>query len=360
MVGMRIGATNSLHDVAGLRVGHADRSDEGWLTGTTLVLAPAGGATSGVDVRGGGPGTRETDLLDPRNMVERVHAIVLTGGSAYGLASADGVMHALEADGIGFPVGDGLVPIVPAAVIFDLGRGGDFAARPDATFGADAYAAALAADPTAPVATGCVGAGTGAKAGGLKGGVGSASAVLDDGTTVAALAVVNAAGSAVDPSTGELYAARFGLEGEFASLLRPAPAELEEARARGDESAQFPTSYAMATTIGVVATDVSLTKAQCQKLAGIAHDGMARAISPVHTMFDGDTVFALATGDRNPPDPIGFHDVLMAASDAFTRAIGHALLDATSTMTASHGLLRCYWDAFPSAVDERMDERERR
>ncbi|HVL85738.1 MAG TPA: P1 family peptidase, partial [Pseudonocardia sp.] len=174
---MRAGPENALTDVAGLRVGHAEVP--GGLSGTTVVLAPPGGAVGGVDVRGAAPGTRETDLLDPRNTVPRVHAVVLTGGSAYGLAAVDGVMAWLEERDVGFPVPGGVVPIVPAAVLFDLGRSGSFTARPDASTGAAACAAAVAG----PVARGGVGAGTGALAGGLRGGVGTASAVLDDGAT---------------------------------------------------------------------------------------------------------------------------------------------------------------------------------
>jgi putative pantetheine hydrolase len=201
---IRTGPTNGLTDVRGLRVGHSTRIGDGWLSGVTVVLAPEGGAVAGVDVRGGGPGTRETDVLDPRNGVDRVHAIVLAGGSAFGLSAACGVTERLAADKVGFPVGPEpgeVVPIVPAAVVFDLGRGGRFEARPDAALGAEAYEAALAG--AGPVPQGVVGAGTGAVAGGLKGGVGTASAVLEDGTVVAALAVVNAAGSTVDTNTGE-------------------------------------------------------------------------------------------------------------------------------------------------------------
>ena len=197
------GPTNSLTDVDGIRVGHAQRVGDGWLTGTTVVLAPPHGAVGGVDVRGGGPGTRETDLLDPRNLVERVHAVVLSGGSAFGLAAADGVMGRLARDGVGFPMGGpgDVVPIVPGAVIFDLGRGGVFANRPGPAMGESAYDAATAAAPApGSPGQGCVGAGTGAVAGGLKGGVGTASAVLSDGSTIAALVVVNALGSSVDPA----------------------------------------------------------------------------------------------------------------------------------------------------------------
>ncbi len=312
-------SSNTLTDVPGVLVGHHDRQDEGWLTGTTVVRFVGDGAVAGVDVRGGGPGTRETDLLDPRNMVQRVHAIVLTGGSAFGLAAADGVMQALAAEGVGLPVPTGgttvPVPIVPAAVIFDLGRGGDPTHRPDASFGA----AALAAASDGPVALGNVGAGTGAKVGGLKGGIGSASVTLDDGTTVAALVVVNAIGSAVDPTSGELYAVRFGLPDEFA------PSVVDRS---GRKSDHIPNSPGTATTLAVIATDATLTKAQCQKLAGIGHDGMARALNPVHTMFDGDTVFAASTTRRPAPDDLGFHLLLTAAADCVTRAIGHAVLAA--------------------------------
>jgi L-aminopeptidase/D-esterase-like protein len=350
MIVLQPGPTNSLTDVAGIRVGHADRRGDGWLSGTTVVLAPDGGAVAGVDVRGGGPGTRETDVLDPRNLVERVHAITLSGGSAFGLAAADGVMQRLFEAGVGYPMGGQgeVVPIVPGAVIFDLGRGGDFAKRPGAAMGEEAYEGALSST-AGPVPTGVVGAGTGAIAGGLKGAVGSASVVLAGGTTVAALVVVNALGSCVDPLTGELYAARFGLPGEFTDLLVPDAAEVAAARAAAD-AALSPGGprYALATTLGVVVTDAILTKAQCAKVSGIAHDGMARGIRPVHTMFDGDTVFTLATGDRGAPDPPAFHQLLDAAGDCFTRAIGRAMLAAHSVQTPA-GQWRSYRDAFPSA-----------
>lgn len=351
--GLVPGPSNGLTDVPGLRVGHATRAGDGWLTGVTVVLPPDGGAVAGVDVRGGGPGTRETDVLDPRNLVERVHAVVLSGGSAYGLAAASGVMDRLAERQVGFPVGPEagqVVPIVPAAVIFDLGRG-DFAARPDAALGAEAHDAALTG--TGPVRQGVVGAGTGAVAGGLKGGVGTASTVLPDGTVVGALAVVNAAGSTVDLRTGELHAVRLGLPGEFAHVRRPDPGDLAAAR-EAAERADRPLGRApvLATTLGVVATDAALTKAQCTKLAGIAHDGMARAIDPVHTMVDGDTVFALSTGGRPAPDAFGVHDLLDAAGACFARAVAHAMLSATSVQvpgTPGRGW-RSYRDAFPSAV----------
>jgi len=350
MTDLHPGPYNSVTDVAGIRVGHADRRVDGWLSGTTVVLAPEEGAVAGVDVRGGGPGTRETDVLDPRNLVERVHAITLSGGSAFGLASADGVMRRLYEAGVGYPVGGPgeVVPIVPAAVIFDLGRGGDFARRPGASMGEEAYDAAVSGS-TGPAPVGLVGAGTGAAAGGLKGAVGSASVVLADGTTVAALVVVNSFGSCVDPLTGELYAARFGLPGEFAGLSVPDLDEVAAARAAAAVATRPGGQRgALATTIGVVATDATLTKAQCAKVSGIAHDGMARGIRPVHTMFDGDTVFTMATGDRAAPDPLAFHAVLDAAGDCFTRAIGRAMLAAESVETPA-GRWRSYREAFPSA-----------
>ncbi|MDO5712439.1 MAG: P1 family peptidase, partial [Micrococcales bacterium] len=239
-VSVRPGPTNSLRDVAGLGVGHATLRRHGWLTGTTVVLAPDEGMVAGVDVRGGGPGTRETDLLDPRNIVERVHAICLSGGSAFGLAAADGVMRALFESGVGLSMGapGEVVPLVPGAVVFDLGRGGVFANRPDEGTGRAAYAAAKRhrdegfVDPAdAPLEAGVIGAGTGAKCGGFKGGIGSASAVLADGTTVAALIVLNALGEPVDPATGELYARRFLLPGELVSLGIPGAADVAAARA---------------------------------------------------------------------------------------------------------------------------------
>jgi len=344
------GPTNSLIDVAGIQMGHADRRGSGWLSGTTVVLAPDGGAVAGVDVRGGGPGTRETDVLDPRNMVERVHAVALSGGSSFGLAAADGVTQRLFEAGVGYLIGGPgeVVPIVPSAVIFDLGRGGDFTKHPGSAMGEEAYAAALSTTSGPPL-MGVVGAGTGAIAGGLKGAAGSASVVLADGTTVAALAVVNSSGSCVDPLTGELYAARFGLPGEFTALRLPDADEVAAARAAADAFAVPDRARpAFATTIGVVATDAILTKAQCAKVSGIAHDGMARAIRPVHTMFDGDTVFTLATGNRGAPDPLAFHALLDAAGDCFTRAIGKAMLAAESVETSA-GRWRSYRDAFPSA-----------
>jgi L-aminopeptidase/D-esterase-like protein len=307
--------------IDGFEIGHHTADSDGWLTGTTVVLAREG-AVGGVDVRGGGPGTRETDLLAPTTLVERAHAIVLTGGSAYGLAAADGVMAGLEALGIGFPVGPEpgqLVPIVPAAVIFDLGRGGTFGNRPTAEFGAAALARASAAGPE----RGCVGAGMGAVCGGLKGGFGYAQAQLDSGVSVAAAVVVNAAGSPVDPGTGLLWADRTG------SRQPPAAAEIDALAA-----AQAAAMPAFATTIGVVLTDATLTKAQAAKVAAVAHDGLARAIRPVHSMTDGDTIFCLASGHRPAAsDPLQalreLNQLLAGAADAVTDACLDAVVSAT-------------------------------
>ncbi|WP_110206297.1 P1 family peptidase [Nocardioides daejeonensis] len=337
--------TNTLVDVPGIRVGHAQRVGDGWLSGTTVVLAPQEGAVAGVDVRGGGPGTRETDLLDPRNLVERVHAVTLTGGSALGLAAVDGVVQGLFRDGVGFPMGGPgeVVPIVPGAVIYDLGRGGVFAHHPDAPLGAQAYAAASAD----AVALGTVGAGTGARVGGLKGGVGSASTQLADGTWVAALVVVNAVGSAVDPATGDLWGARHCRDGELPGLRRPDSTEVEAAQAAA-AALPLPLRAPLATTIGVIATDATLTKAQCQKMSGIGHDGLARSINPVHTMFDGDTLFTMATCAREPRDVFGFQELLTCADDVVTRSVVRAVLAATSTPESTPPL-RSYREAFPSA-----------
>jgi L-aminopeptidase/D-esterase-like protein len=322
---MRPGRHNALTDVPGLRVGHAALDGPGALSGTTVVLAPDGGAVAGADVRGAAPGTRETDLLHPGATVQRVHAVVLTGGSAYGLAAADGVMARLEAAGIGFPLPGGVVPIVPAAVVFDLGRGGDFAARPDATTGAAAYDAAS----DGPVPQGVVGAGTGAQAGGLKGGIGTASVVLDDGAVVAALVVANSAGSAVDPRTGELYGVRTGLAGEFPSV------EVDDAALDELRAAPRPPALGTATTLAVVATDVTLDKAGCGRLATMGHDGLARAVAPAHTATDGDAVFALSTTARPTPDLAGLVALHTAAADVVSRAIVHALLAAEGVTTPS-------------------------
>ncbi|MFI6940333.1 P1 family peptidase [Streptomyces sp. NPDC050418] len=331
---------DAITDVRGVRIGHATRTGDGWLTGTTVVLAPEGGAVAAVDVRGGGPGTRETDALDPRNLVQRVDAVVLTGGSAYGLDAASGVMAWLEEQGRGFPVGGPgqVVPVVPAACVYDLGRGGSWRARPDASLGREAAAAAAAME-TADVPQGCVGAGTGAVAGGMKGGVGTASVRLGSGHTLGALVVVNAVGDVADPRNGVLYGRYFTETDQ-----RPAPEAHDRARTRLAEARSRTTALQTAagsggpplnTTLAVVATDAELTRAQAQKLAGTAHDGLARAVRPVHLLHDGDTVFSLATGERPLPEGpaealLTVNALLAAAADTVTRAIVKAVEAAQS------------------------------
>lgn len=358
------GPTNSLLDVGGLSVGQHQRTEDGYLTGTTVVVCPPEGAVAGADVRGGAPGTRETDLLDARNVVERVHAVTLSGGSAFGLATADGVMRRLYADGRGFPMGGPgeVVPIVPGAVCFDLGRGGDFGAFPDASFGELAYDAAS----EDRLELGSVGAGTGTQVGGLRGGVGTASVALPGGPTVAALVVVNAVGSAVDLDTGELWGARHLLEADVHGIpgwpdgarpRTPDAAELAAARqAAEDANATSRVPRTLATTIGVLATDATLDPARCARLATSGHDGMARAINPIHTMFDGDGLFALSTTSAPAPDVATFHAMLHAAGEVVTRAIVRAMLGAES-VTTSAGTWRSYREVFPSAVAGAVSER---
>ncbi|MFE9807561.1 P1 family peptidase [Streptomyces sp. NPDC005548] len=321
---------DALTDVTGLRVGHATRTGDGWLTGTTVVLTPEGGAVAAVDVRGGGPGTKETDALDPRNLVQKVEAVVLTGGSAYGLDAASGVMAWLEERGRGVRVGlDPLhvVPVVPAACVFDLGRGGGFRCRPDAATGRAAVEAADASEPGAEVPEGGVGAGTGAVVGEIKGGVGTASVVLESGITVGALVVANAAGSVVEPETGALYGELMGGRAAY-----PAAPVHQAARRRLAETAARNAPPPLNTTLAVVATDAELTRAQAQKLAGTAHDGIARAVRPVHLLNDGDTVFALATGARplDTGNPLALNEILAAGADVVTRGIVRAVRAAGS------------------------------
>lgn len=321
------------------------------MTGTTVVIAPPGTVGS-VDVRGGGPATRETDALAPDTMVQEVDAICLSGGSAFGLDAAGGVMAHLVEIGRGFPVGPEagqVVPIVAAAALFDLGTFGRFDLRPDAAFG---RRAAEVARPV-PVPQGNVGAGTGATAGLLKGAVGSASVVSAAGVTVAALVALNPAGSPVDPATGRLWAADRLLPGEVEGLLSPSPAEVDAYRRRLAETGRAPFN----TTLVVVATDAALTKPECRRLAIAGQDGLARAIDPIHAYVDGDVVFALATGTTELPGGSGAGgprpsgDRLMPlvglgalAADVVARAVVHATLAAESV--GSH---LGYLDMFPSA-----------
>ncbi|HEY2254352.1 MAG TPA: P1 family peptidase [Variovorax sp.] len=278
-------SSGSITDVAGIEVGHF--SDSRRPTGCTVVIARAG-AVAGVDVRGAAPGTRETDLLAPGNLVQQVHAVMLAGGSAWGLGAAEGAMRWLEERGIGLDVRFGTLPIVPAAVLFDLPLG-DARIRPDAAAG---YAACAAASSAAP-AEGNVGAGSGALVGKLfgleramKGGIGSASVTVQ-GVTVGALIACNALGDVIDARSAQVVAGARTADGK--ALL-----DTRRALLRGE--LPMPLLAGTNTTIGVIATDAVLTKVQANRLASVAHDGLARAINPVHTMSDGDTLFALATG----------------------------------------------------------------
>jgi putative pantetheine hydrolase len=341
----------SLQDVAGISVGHAHRTDHGWLTGTTVVLGPAHGVVAAVDVRGGAPATHETDLLQQSGLVARINAVMLTGGSAYGLAAASGVMRWLEEHQRGFRVGaqrHEVVPIVPAAALFDLGRGGEFTARPDAGMG---YAGAdAAADGGTVVAAGCVGAGTGAVAGTIKGGIGSASTTLTNGVVVAALVAVNSAGSVVDMATGALLGAAYGAGDEF-----PEPPPATEHAAAIPQLTRPPGSP-VNTAIGVVATSADLTREEAKRMAVGAHDGLARAVRPCHTIGDGDVFFALATAEQALPpllEAAGFSGeraqaltaVQTAAADVTARAVAHAVLEASGVAG-----IPAYRDLYPSAA----------
>jgi L-aminopeptidase/D-esterase-like protein len=281
---------NSITDVGGILVGHHHRLDPdvtmgaGWARGVTVVLTPPG-TVGAVDCRGGAPGSRETDLLDPVNSVRYVDAVLIAGGSAYGLAAADGIMSWLEERDRGVAMAGGVVPIVPGAVIFDLDVG-DWSHRPTAEFGYLACQAAVGGEG-ADVAVGTVGAGVGACAGVLKGGVGTASTTLPSGVTVGALVAVNSAGNVIDQATGLPWLSYLADE-----LGLTAPPDEQIAALAELES---PLS-SLNTAVAVVATDAALSPAACRQVASTAHDGLARSIRPAHTPVDGDMVFALATG----------------------------------------------------------------
>ncbi len=307
-----IPAGGSITDVPGIEVGHF--TDTRRPTGCSVVLA-RGGAVGGVDVRGAAPGTRETDLLSPTNTVDTVHAVLLSGGSAFGLDAAGGVMRWLDEHGIGLDVGPARVPIVPAAVLFDL-MVGDARIRPDAAAG---YAACEAASAQAP-AEGNVGAGAGALVGkvfghgrAMKGGIGTASVEVG-GVTVGALIACNALGDVIDPETGAVIAGARTADGRKM---------LDTRRALLAGEPPIPILAGTNTTIGVVATDARLTKTQATRLAQVAHDGLARAINPVHTVADGDTLFALATG-RAKTHP-GMMVLATMAAEAVARATVRAV-----------------------------------
>ena len=317
---------NAVTDVRGIEVGHAQNDQA--LTGCTVILCRKG-AVAGVDVRGGAPGTRETDLLNPINLVEKVHAIVLAGGSAFGLDAATGVMRYLEENKIGFNTGTAKVPIVPSAILYDLNLG-RADVRPDSAMG---YRAAASASSNAP-AEGNVGAGTGASVGkmfglklGMKSGLGTASIPIGGGIIVGALVAVNAFGDVIDPQTGKIIAGlrsgkvgplSVGKKNQFADTLTA----MKNPVGRGVLGLAARTN----TVIGVVATNAKLTKAQATKVAQMAQDGIARTIRPAHTMLDGDVIFALSTGRRKTDvSTVGAY-----AAEAMTEAILRAVKMAAS------------------------------
>lgn len=385
LFGARPGPVNGLVDVPGVCVGHAparDAQGRELSSGVTVIACP-GGAIGAVDVRGGGPGTRETDLLRPSNTVQEIHAVALCGGSAFGLDAAGGVMSGLERRGIGFPVfGDAvpvppgpIVPIVPAAVIFDLAVGSP-ADRPDAACGREALDAALAGCEERPgvaavAVNGCVGAGRAASAGAVKGGFGQASAVVGadfpeaavpgSGHTVAVGLVANPMGSVIDPDTGWPWGLGAGLAGEFdrywdgdgtGDLPDPDAGGREKLLTLGLGGTKLPVPGApsdpgasgevqsLNTTVGVVATDAPVTKAQAERLAMAAHDGLARAVRPAHLPMDGDTFFALSTGKSTAADPgagpaagVDATELAVLASlvaDCAERAVVHAAVSAVT------------------------------
>lgn len=340
------GANNAITDVPGVRVGQVQASTPPYRTGTSVVYFPTM-SVAGVDQRGGAPATKETDLLSPLNSNPGVNAIQLGGSSMYGLDATSGIIRWLEDRGEGVPLGSvGVAPIVPAADIYDLGRGGSIKARTTAEWG---YVAA-SNTATGPVRQGAVGGGTGASSGGYKGGIGTASVYLGNGIYVGAIVIVNSAGSPVDPKDCSLLAARFGIGNEFAGLRTPTAAECHPVAASSDS---------LNTTIAVVATNAPLEKAAAERFAVNAHDGMARAIDPIHTLADGDTVFGVSTGTGTPlriNDPAAgrqLNAIFNAGATTLSRAIGKALLSAQTI-----GTTRSYCDRYPSACAKLVDLRK--
>lgn len=323
MSSLRPGQRNSLADIAGLTVGNAQ--DVKLKSGVTAIICDKP-ATAAVHVMGGAPGTRETDLLAPENIVSEVDAVVLSGGSAYGLDAASGVQAWLREQGRGFSVGGQLVPIVPGAILFDLINGGDknwVRFPPYRELGYEA-----ASQASGEFLIGTSGAGSGATVAGLKGGLGTASTVHSGGITVAALVAVNAVGSPVMGDSSHFWAAPFEIEREFGGLGLPAevPGNTAEVRLKYRDM----NGSRANTTIAVIASDATLDKAAAKRLAICAHDGFARALWPVHTPHDGDLVFALATGEREPPAQADdFIELCAIASSTMSRAIARAVYSAT-------------------------------
>lgn len=344
------GPLNALTDVPGIQVGQVQKTRPPYLTGSTVVRTP-GEPVAGVDERGGSPGTWMTDILSPLNANPGVDALVLTGGSAWGMDVATGAMRWLEDHGT-----EG-VPIVPGAAIYDLGVGGDERARPTASWGYRATARARGG----PVRQGNAGAGTGATSSGtdtvLKGGVGTASVELGDGLVVGALVVVNSLGSTVNPKDCTLLGASLGIGGEFAGLRKPSRAECHpgsgDGQSRRTNAGKKDRQAGRHTTIAVVGTNASMQNAAITKVAGVGNDGLARAINPSHTLSDGDTVFAVATGkgpelaNNDPDDELLLTRIQAAAADSLSRAVAHAMLSATSVRG-----FKSYCDTYPSACED--------
>lgn len=324
MAAARPGPRNLITDIAGLRVGNAE--DHAIKTGSTVLIGDTP-FTASVHVMGGAPGTRETDLLAPDKTVQEVDALVLSGGSAFGLDACSGVTDGLRAIGRGFPVGPMRVPIVPGAIVFDLINGGakTWGENPYRALGRAAFDAA-----TVDFELGTAGAGTGALSAMHKGGLGSASLVLKDGTTVGALVVVNSLGSVTTKGDRHFWAAPFEIDDEFGGAGpdqtggQTMPEPSRKAQAMGLHATKMSN-----TTIAIVATDAPLTKTQCHRLAVTAHDGMARAIVPAHTPLDGDLVFGVATGKSGAIDPQQFSQIGHAAATCLSRAIARAIYEAT-------------------------------
>jgi D-aminopeptidase len=329
---------NLLTDIEGVQVGHADDRDVA--SGVTAIIFDEP-AVASIDVRGGGPATRDTQLLDPGNTVDAIHGLALSGGSAYGLDAGGGAMAWLAEQGRGFAVGTALVPLAPTAVVFDLMNGGNKTWGRFSPYRELGYAATAAARSGA-FALGSVGAGMGATTAGLKGGIGSASAITGGGVKVAALAVANAAGSVVIGDGPWFWAAPFEINGEFGGRGQPPSftSAMRQLKLKGGARI----SAIEATTLAVVVTDAKLTKEQAKRLAIIASSGFARAIYPVHAPLDGDLVFAVATGRKPIDGPVNMTELGMVAANVVTRAIARGVYEATALTFA--GSLPSWKDKF--------------
>lgn len=325
------GIYNSICDVEGILVGHY--TDLKILSGVTTIIAESS-ATGGVEVRGSAPGTWETDLLNSTNLIEQINAVTLTGNSVYGLDTGVGVRKWLTEKGLGHSIGDLKVPIAPGAVIFDLNRG---ESKEHLSF-ESGYKACQDAI-SGKIIEGNIGAGTGAVSGGLKGGIGTASEVLENGITLGAIVVVNSAGKIFYPETGAIFARHLELDFEFGKL--------KSDMVLGPPNYIIPSSVGANTTIGVIATDAKLTKTQANKVAQMAHDGIARAIYPCHTMSDGDTIFVMATGNKNLRNEKRSRELTLlgsVAADVFARAIVKGVLAAETV-----GKYKSYKETYPNS-----------